>query len=284
MISMSKNLKLTICLGGLLAPWLLASASPPAVAAGLTLEQIVQLPMLPGTSTPSILRSFDISFVDPNSRTYALAASALSDARTGPSSQPGIVTIDTKTNGMGIAKLLAVGKFAGSCSIPPVRDRISGPNGLVIIGKEIWVGDGPIYTPSCVESGTPSKFSSVKVLDFNGNILHDISTGGKARADELCYNPFTNVVLIANDEPEDNFITFISTETYGVLGGIRFDGTDQKGNKVLANGIEQCAFNPRDKKFYLNIPATGTTASPGPGLVLTISEHAPFHVERVFHD
>jgi hypothetical protein len=88
--------------------------------------------------------------------------------------------------------------------------------------------------------------------------------------------------LIANDEPEDNFITFISTETYKVLGGIKFDGKDQKGNNILANGIEQCAFNPRDKKFYLNIPATGTTASPGPGLVLTISEHAPFHVERVF--
>jgi hypothetical protein len=28
--------------------------------------------------------------------------------------------------------------------------------------------------------------------------------------------------------------------------------------------------------------STGTTTSAGPGLVLTISEHAPFHVERVF--
>jgi hypothetical protein len=92
--------------------------------------------------------------------------------------------------------------------------------------------------------------------------------------------------LIANDEPVDNFITFISTESYEVLGTIKFDGSDQKGNNILANGIEQCVFNPRDKKFYLNIPATvvttGTTTSPGPGLVLTISEHAPYHVERVF--
>jgi hypothetical protein len=151
---MSKNLKLTICLGGLLAPWLLASVNVPAVAAGLTVEQIVQLPMFPGTSTQAILRSFDISWVDPTLHTYALAASALSATGTGPSSQPGIVTFDTKTNGMGVASLMAVGKFAGSCSIPPARDHISGPNGLVIIGKEIWVGDGPIYTPSCVQSGT----------------------------------------------------------------------------------------------------------------------------------
>jgi hypothetical protein len=31
-----------------------------------------------------------------------------------------------------------------------------------------------------------------------------------------------------------------------------------------------------------NIPATVTNGSTGPGVVLTISEHAPFHVERVF--
>jgi hypothetical protein len=156
----------------------------------------------------------------------------------------------------------------------------SGPNGLVIIGKEIWVGDAPIHTPSC--SGLLTTPSSVKVLDFAGNIKQTILTGGQARADELCYNPFTNTVLIANDETVDNFITFISTETYEVLGTIKFDGTDKKGNNILANGIEQCAYNPRDKKFYINIPATGTTTSPGPGLNLTISEHAPFHVERVF--
>jgi hypothetical protein len=284
---MSGNLKLTICLGGLLAPWLLASASLPTVAGGLKLDHIVPMPIFQsGTQSgqQSVLRSFDISFVDPNSHTYALAASALFGSGTGPASQPGIVTYDTKNKGA--ANLLAVGQFAGSCSIPPARDHISGPNGLVIIGNEIWVGDGPIYTPSCVQAGTPTIPSNVKVLDFAGNIKKTISTGGIARADELCFNPFTNTVLIANDEPEDNFITFISTQTYAVLGSIKFDGKDQKGNNILANGIEQCAFNPRDKKFYLNIPATvvttGTTTSAGPGLVLTISEHAPFHVERVF--
>jgi hypothetical protein len=95
--------------------------------------------------------------------------------------------------------------------------------------------------------------------------------------------------LIANDEPVDSFITFISTETHEVVGTIKFDGTDPTGNNIVANGIEQCAFNPRDRKFYLNMPATGTTANPGPGLVLTISggtvngkKREPFHVEKVF--
>jgi hypothetical protein len=77
--------------------------------------------------------------------------------------------------------------------------------------------------------------------------------------------------LIANDEPVDSFITFISTETHEVVGTIKFDGSDPNGNKIVANGIEQCAYNPRDRNFYLNMPATGTTANPGPGLVLVIS-------------
>jgi hypothetical protein len=64
-MSVSKNLKWTICLGGLLAPWLLASASVPAVAQ-LHLEQVVSLPVLPISGAPqATLRAFDISWVDP---------------------------------------------------------------------------------------------------------------------------------------------------------------------------------------------------------------------------
>ena len=67
MLSVSKNLKLTICLGGLLAPWLLASASLPAVAGALTLDTVVTLPLLPN-GNQAVLRAFDISFVDGEGR------------------------------------------------------------------------------------------------------------------------------------------------------------------------------------------------------------------------
>jgi hypothetical protein len=92
------------------------------------------------------------------------------------------------------------------------------------------------------------------------------------------------VVLIANDDPLDNFITFIGEDSYKVLQRIKFDGTDPNGGNILANGIEQCQFNPRDGKFYLNIPNTGPASAtpPGPGVVLRISAFAPFHVEAVF--
>jgi len=92
----------------------------------------------------------------------------------------------------------------------------------------------------------------------------------------------------------DGFITFWSTETRGnagpptsddggngSLGKIRFDGTDSRGMNITASGIEQCKFNPRTGKFYLNIPATGADGS-GPGVVVVISAEAPFHVEKSF--
>jgi hypothetical protein len=92
------------------------------------------------------------------------------------------------------------------------------------------------------------------------------------------------VVLIANDETFDNFITFINADTYQVIGKISFDGTDPNGNKILANGIEQCIFNPADGKFWMNIPNTGaaTLATPLPGVTVSISASAPFHVETVY--
>jgi hypothetical protein len=182
---------LPICLGGLLAPWLLASASLPAVAAGLTLDTVVTLPLLPGTTTQAVVGAFDISFVDPDSHTYALAASRLFCPNTvkptacdptaiGPASMPGVVTIDTQKK---TAKLLAVGQFAGNCPsspIPPFAVGQSGPNGLVIIGNEIWVGDAPHYSTPCNTTTTLLQSSSVQVLDSaTGTIKQTILTGGR---------------------------------------------------------------------------------------------------------
>jgi hypothetical protein len=176
----------------------------------------------------------------------------------------------------------------GQCGAPDITSldayrTYSGPNGVIIIEKgsnaDVWAGDGPVFNTPCVPGSGLKTPSTVKVLDLNTGVTKAVietgngmpGTVGQRRADELCYNPFSEVVLIANDDPLDNFITFISAETYEVLGTIKFDGTDQKGNNILANGIEQCAYNPRDKKFYLNIPNTGpaNATSPGPGLVLT---------------
>jgi hypothetical protein len=137
------------------------------------------------------------------------------------------------------------------------------------------------------------------VIDLHTGVTKaTIPTGGMRRADELCYNPRSDMVLIANDDPMDSFITFIGEDSYKPIGQIKFDGsrTDiidpTTGHPLIANGIEQCKADPRDGKFYINIPNTastpttlacGTTGAPPcrAGFVLRISEHAPFKVEAV---
>src|SRR5260370_36868637 len=92
------------------------------------------------------------------------------------------------------------------------------------------------------------------------------------------WRAITNPILRPEAAPADNFLTFISTETHKVLGKITFDGNEPRGDKILANGIEQCQWKPRDEKFYLAVPDIGGSN----GAVLGISTGAPFHVEKVF--
>ena len=70
-----------------------------------------------------------------------------------------------------------------------------------------------------------------------------------------------------------------------MLGKISFlpGSTDPNGG-VIANGIEQCKYDPRVRKYYMNIPATFDTSVPPnslPGVVVVISRDAPFKVEKV---
>ncbi len=277
----------TACLA---AGFVAAAAAPTVADEQFAPTTIVQLP------DAQTLSSFDISFVEKGSRTLAVAASRV----TGSGGNVGsIIIVNTDLN-LVVKELQANPPFAGACSFPG-RNTISGPNGVIVIengrNTDVWAGDGPALQPSavatlCVPTNPPNPTpaqikspSSVKVLDLHtGATKAVISTGGIGRADELCYNPVSDVVLVANDETFDNFITFIGEDSYKVLGKIKFDGTDANGNKILANGIEQCQFNPRDGKFYLSLPdigggTNGVGGSTGhDGAVVRISARAPFKV------
>jgi len=74
----------------------------------------------------------------------------------------------------------------------------------------------------------------------------------KEGADELCEDPQHHLVLLANDDELDLFLTFISTNTYKIVGTIKLDGTDSNAQKIKAtNGIEQCQWSPR----LLSVPS-----------------------------
>jgi len=189
---------------------------------------------LPGTDK---VTSFDISFVDPVIGLYLL----------GDRTNKAVDVIDTTTNTV-LAQLTAMPAFAGATP----SNNNAGPNGITTVNhREVWAGDGP---------------SEVKVIDlFSQKTTHVIFTGGVNRANEMCFDPRDQLALVANDaETPFPFISIISTENCSILQQITMNGTLASGGTLKSpaatNGIEQCQWDRRTGKFYLNIPEVN-----GPG-------------------
>lgn len=208
---------------------------------------------LPGTQH---VQSFDISFVDPITGLYLLS----------DRTNKAVDVIDTGSNTV-LTQLTGTGSggmFQGATS----SNDTSGPDGVLVVShREAWAGDGN---------------STLKVIDlFSQQTTHVIDTGGAKRADELCWDPRDHLVMVANDaETPFPFVSFISTKTYGVVGRITMDGT--KGSPKATNGIEQCQWNRRTGKLYVNIPeVNGPGNDTAPGAVLVISPET-MTIEKTF--
>jgi hypothetical protein len=231
---MERRVKLLASVIGMLVPVMFAAGMASSDET-FTATKAISLP------SGQKITSFDISFVDPRTGNYFLAD------RTNKS----IDIIDTSTNTVAAQYQDNFAGFTGN-------NDTSGPDGVLVTNhNRIWVGDGG---------------SLVKVLDLGtGNELAKINTGGVNRADELCFDPRNRVIMIANDaESPFPFVTFIDADSYAVLGRITMDGTN--GTPKATNGIEQCQWNPRNGKIYLNIPeVNGPGNDSVPGAVLTIS-------------
>jgi hypothetical protein len=255
------NRKGLACLLGVVAPWMFVLAGSAPADETFTATAII--------TVPGGLNSFDIGFVDADIHTYVLADRG----------NAAVDVVDTNTNTL--TQLHASPTFAGVRANP---SHASGPDGTLIVDhREVWAGDAPsVCTTLPPFACTPD--SSIKAIDLKtGNTVAVMNAGGQRRTDELCEDVGSEVVLAANDDPIDSFITFWSTESHMMLGKISFlpGSTDPNGG-VIASGIEQCKFDPRTKKYYLNIPATlDSMGNPLPGVLLVISRDAPFHVEAV---
>lgn len=226
----------------LLALGLLAATQSGAALADEVFAPITAITLPKG----QLITSFDISFVDPVIETYFLA----------DRTNKAIDVIDTRTNTLTV-QLLGTGSngtFQGATG----NNDTSGPNGVLTVNhKEIWAGDGN---------------STVKVIDLlSQQTTHVINTGGAKRADELCWDPRDHLIMVANDaETPFPFVTFISTDTYNVVGKLTMDGT--QGTPAATNGIEQCQWSRRTGMFYVNIPeVSGPGNDTQPGAVLVIS-------------
>jgi hypothetical protein len=205
------------------------------------------------------LASFDISWVDSSLHAYFLA----------DRSNKSIDVIGTDSKVLSHQFKPGFVGFSGN-------NNTSGPNGVMTVplahdhdhdgddghGRaQIWAGDGG---------------SKVWVLDYpSGDVVTTISTGTTAnRADEMCHDPNDHLVLVANDADTPPFITFISTETLKIVKQIKFDGAAGDGPNAT-NGIEQCQWNAREGKFYLNLPeVNGPGNDTADGNVVVIDPHS----------
>jgi hypothetical protein len=263
------------CIAGAMSLWLATpQASIPSDDDQYAPTAYVTIPNYP-------LLSFDISYVDVSNQRYLLA----------DRSNQAIDVIDTKTNTF-LHQFKATPAFAGVIPTPANPANESGPNGVISItgivnlcqvalGKSkgskcnphqkrslIWATDGPEISNSPLGCGKGN--SSIKVLDlFTGVTEKVLCTNGIRRTDELCFNPDQNnpFVLVANDDPLDNFIQFWRWDTFELVETIVLDGTDPNASNfpAVATGIEQCQWNPRQGAFYLAIPTTDTESGDGSG-------------------
>jgi len=163
---------------------------------------------------------FDISFVDQKTQRYYLA----------DRSNKSVDVFDAKTDKFigGVPGFIGVTMKNGK----PDNDT-SGPDGVVVIGNQVWAGDGD---------------STIKIIDLKTmKIVETINTGGKTRVDEMAYDPKDGVFIGVNNAEDPPFATLISTKKgHKVIAKIPFeDATD---------GAEQPAYNPADGMFYVSIP------------------------------
>jgi hypothetical protein len=205
--------------------------------------------------------SFDISWVDPVQNKYYLA----------DRSNKSIDILDLSTLPPTLKQVVNTG-FTGFTG----NNDTSGPDGVLTANNhtELWVGDSPgrVWVLNASDA-------SVKTL----TVPNPISVGGATRADELCYDPVDNLIMIASPAESPPFVTFISTagkKAYTVVGKLVFDG--KKGTPNATNGLEQCGWSPSTGKFYQNVPevnGAGNDTSPG---AIAVINPKNMNVEKLF--
>jgi len=114
----------------------------------------------------------------------------------------------------------------------------AGPNGVLVDDNNfLWVGDGN------------SLLQQVDLNVYPWKITHTIPVGGAAdgRADELGYDPVERVILIANDASTPPRLTFVSVDTFQVLGQVKLPD---------ATGLEQPVWDQQLHRFLVTVPSS----------------------------
>jgi len=181
------------------------------------------------------LRSFDISFVNPDRAEYYLA----------DRSNAGIDIIDTQHNTFKRRLPGFVGVTLNANGT--VNNNLSGPDGVVTHGRWLYAGDGN---------------SDLRVYDLNAPTAsafkEKVPTGGTTRVDEMDVTTDGKLLLAANNAEDPPFATLFkangdaSTSAVSVITRVVISPAIVPPGAGLS--IEQPAWEPQTARFYVSIP------------------------------
>jgi hypothetical protein len=179
------------------------------------------------------LRSYDISWVNPDRAEYYLA----------DRSNAGVDIVDTQHDTF----KRRLGGFVGVIlnANGTVNNNLSGPDGVVTHGRWLYAGDGN---------------STLKVFDLNGSstFVQSIPTGGTTRVDEMALTADGTLLLAANNAEDPPFATLFRangdsrTSNVAVLTKVLISPAIVPAGAGLS--IEQPAWEARTRRFYVSIP------------------------------
>ena len=183
----------------------------------------------------SALRSFDISFVNPQRDEYYLA----------DRSNSGIDIIDTNS----LKWKRTIGGFVGIVltGAGAVNNNKSGPDGVTAHGRWVYAGDGD---------------STLKVIDLDAPrdqaIRQIIPTGGTTRVDEMALTENGTLLLAANNAEDPPFATLFAANGDDPTSHVTKITKITVDPAIMPTGfglsIEQPAWEPSTRRFYTSLP------------------------------
>jgi 3D (Asp-Asp-Asp) domain-containing protein len=179
------------------------------------------------------IRSFDISWVNPDRAEYYLA----------DRSNKGIDIIDTRRNTF----KKTIGGFVGiklNAAGTAVDNNHSGPDGVTSHGRWLYAGDGD---------------STLKVIDLEtGTIVAILSTGGTTRLDEMALTTDGKTLLAVNNAEDPPFATLFTAN------GDDHDNSVTEVTKITVDptvipsgfglSIEQPAWDESIQRYIVSVP------------------------------
>src|SRR5262249_8317303 len=196
------------------------------------------------------LRSFDISWVNPDRAEYYLA----------DRSNAGIDIIDTQH----LTFKRTIGGFVGIKlnANGTVNNDISGPDGVVSHGRWLYAGDGD---------------SSLKVIDLNAPTANAIkqtiftnTTPPLKRVDEMALTTNGRLLLTINNADDPPFGTLFAANGDDSTSHVTIIGKIVVAATIMPAGgsIEQPAWDPKTKRFYVSVPVIQNNGGNGGLLVI----------------